>query len=239
MIAKTWKSWHLQCWQTCRHAADAVLCVYYLTIHLYFVSIHVLQPELWRIPQSPSCASTLAKLQSRAYLIKEIGFLIFKKSSWHYDGLRVALLNPLLSGPLHEDKCCVQDAVESWRKKTTQTHPGVCILAPPGWGDWVEQLSVLSNMPEKCSAAWTCMFDTRSISKPEQTFLLISYDCFYLSVIGEDDGRMIQPLSVIIQLQRVLKPGDMQITRLYSLIIQFKSHRSPIFTLLYQSCCEE
>ncbi len=52
----------------------------------------------------------------------------------------------------------------------------------------------------------------------KQTLLLISYDLLYLSsVIGEDDSGMIWRLSAISQPQRVLKPEDMQITRLYSL----------------------
>lgn len=41
--------------------------------------------------------------------------------------------------------------------------------------------------------------------------------CFISSVIGEDDSGMIQLLSAISQPHRVLKPEDMQITRLYSL----------------------
>ena len=40
---------------------------------------------------------------------------------------------------------------------------------------------------------------------------------FITSVIGAGDGGMIHLLSAISQPQRVLKPEDMQITRLYSL----------------------
>lgn len=51
----------------------------------------------------------------------------------------------------------------------------------------------------------------------KQTLLLSSYDLLFSSFIGEDDSGMIQLLSAISQPQRVLKPEDMQITRLYSL----------------------
>lgn len=167
--------------------------------------------------------SILAGLLSQAYLIKEIAFLIFKKSFWHYDGLRVALLNPLLSSSLHEDKCCVHDTVERYNKeeKTTQIRPGVWFLVP-----WLEKkvwcLSGLSNKAENASLSWALntgsilyliLFFERSVLKAN-----LSVNYFWLALcrlfVGEDDSGMIQLLSAI---SRILKPEDMQITRLYSL----------------------
>lgn len=84
-----------------------------LTHHLNLYICNTLFPFNLIYDVYPSCAFALARLQCRSNLIKEMAFLIFKKSFCYYDGLRVALLNPLLSSSLHEDECCVHDAVGS------------------------------------------------------------------------------------------------------------------------------
>lgn len=63
--------------------------------------------------------------------------------------------------------------------------------------------------------------------------------CLMSSVIGEDDSGMIQPLSAISQPRRVLKPEDMQITRLYSLSLFISASIKAQFSLLYQSIYED
>lgn len=101
----------------------------------------------------PSRAFALARLQCRSNLIKEMAFLIFKKGFCCYDGLRAALLNPLLSSWLHEDECCVHDAVGSWRGERQLGSTG-----SPGWCKWPVE--------------WGGDFNTESVLK--QTLLLIS-----------------------------------------------------------------